>query len=87
MAIKMRINQNKKSICDECGCVYQDTKEMYTIKICGTTFDLCSMCIDTIFKKTLKADCIYNQKLKNKEDMKRVEREIEKYGTGYWGAL
>lgn len=72
--IKMRVNNAADSECNECGCVYNDTEEMYDLALCDVQFTLCKKCIDTLFSKTLKANCMYNGKLKRSEDLKRIER-------------
>ena len=56
--IKMRVNNNKNSECTECDCPYNYTVEMYDLVISGVQFTLCKNCIDTLFTKTLKADCM-----------------------------
>jgi hypothetical protein len=75
MAIKMRVNGNKKSKCENCSCEYKNTAEMYDLQIADVRFMLCKKCVETLFQKTLKASCIYNAKLKNQEDMQRLRRE------------
>ena len=74
MAIKMRINQNKKTRCDECNTSYKNTPEMYDIILCDEKFSLCFDCMDILFHKTLKAGVIYNGKVKRKEDQERIKR-------------
>lgn len=72
--IKMRVNNNTDSECEECRELYRNTPEMYDLMISGTKFTLCKNCIDTLFTKTLKAACLYNSKLKSSEDVKRIRR-------------
>lgn len=73
--IKMRINKNKESICFNCHCIWKNTPEMYDLSI---GFDkqrilpLCQNCLNEIFKKSLKASCNYNARIKSKEDMQRI---------------
>ena len=84
MAIKMRVNNAKDSECNECGCPYNSTGEMYDLVLCGVQFTLCKECIDTLFTKTLRANCMYNGKLKRPEDLKRAERaKMRKDGKLY----
>lgn len=68
----MRVNQKEFSKCQECGIRWKNTKEMYDIQICNEKFTLCFDCIDTIFHKALKANCMYNQKIKSQDDMVRI---------------
>ena len=74
MAIKMRVNTNNESTCDECSCMWKNTAEMYDLMLCGERFTLCKECIETLFNKTLKASCLYNGRLKSQDDLKRAER-------------
>jgi hypothetical protein len=76
--IKMRINNQETSHCEECGTSYKYTPEMYDLMICNQKMTLCKKCIDTLFTKTLKASCIYNAKLKSPADMKRIQRSAER---------
>lgn len=71
--VKMRVNENKNSVCEGCGIKWKNTKEMYDIMICSHKFTLCYDCIDQIFHKTLSASCKYNAKLKSQEDMQRIQ--------------
>lgn len=85
LAIQMRVNKNKESKCTLCNTPYMRTPEMYDLRLSNNRknviFVLCKKCVDELFQKTLKANCLYNGKLKTKEDMKRImlskEREIE----------
>ena len=78
--IKMRVNNQVDSRCDDCKTVYKNTPEMYDLMISDVKFTLCKDCIDTLFQKTLKADCLYNSRLKSSEDMKRIHRSKELKG-------
>lgn len=71
--VKMRVNNNKESKCEECDTKWLYTPEMYDIHLCDVTFTLCQKCVETIFHKTLKANVIYNERLKSKEDLKRIK--------------
>ena len=42
---------------------------MFDICIGNTIFTLCDECIDELFRKTLKANCMVQGKVKSKEDM------------------
>lgn len=79
--IKMRVNADKGSICNECGTKYKDTLEMYDLVLCGKQFTLCKECVETLFHKTLKADCKYNAKLKSQEDLRKADKiRAKRYG-------
>lgn len=72
MPIKMGVNKDKDSVCKECGVKWENTKEMYNIKLAGNKFTICAICSDELFKKLLKASCMYNERLKSKEDQERI---------------
>lgn len=71
--IKMRVNRKADSVCQECGCKWQNTPEMYDLAICDDIYTLCKDCIDDVFRKTLRMTCMYNSKVKSKDDMQRVK--------------
>lgn len=73
--IKMRINEDNKSKCEECKISWDYTGCMYDLMLVDTKFTLCRECADTLFGKLLKASCMFNGKVKNKEDMARINRE------------
>lgn len=70
--IKMRINNNSTSVCEECSVSWKNTPEMYDLLLCGNKVTLCKKCLDNLFQKTLKASCAYNAKVKSQEDMQRI---------------
>ena len=81
--IKMRINQNEESICEECGVHWNYTSCMYDIMLIDTKHTICSICADTLFSKLLKAQCMQNAKIKNQQDLKRINNEnVRKYKKG-----
>lgn len=73
--IKMKVNLDKDSICEECGRDWMHTAEMYTVQVFGEKHDMCRNCSDALFRKTLKAACMYNEKVKGKEDKIRADNE------------
>lgn len=74
MAIKMRVNENTLSICEECKTKYHNVEVMYDLFIVDTKFTLCHDCCDKVFRKILKAQCLWNGKIKDKQDMERINR-------------
>lgn len=75
MSIKMKVVNDKNSCCNECGKKYNNTKEMYGLMLCNTKFTLCFDCVDVLFHKTLKSSCLYNSRLKSKDDLERIKRD------------
>lgn len=84
--IKMRVNKNKNEKCSCCEAKWIDTSEMIDVMINeNQKFSLCKKCYDSLFQKLLKVSCMYDSRLKTKEDQQRAYREKriyeEKYGT------
>ena len=69
--IKMRVSKND-CWCSSCGAKRKQSLEMFDICIGNMIFTLCDECNDELFRKTLKASCIVNGKLKTDEDMKII---------------
>jgi len=82
MAIKMKIETKKDCVCQNCNTPWKYTKEMYTILLIDTKFTLCYDCMDEIFHKTLKAQCLYAEKLKKPEDQKRITAAMQYKNKG-----
>lgn len=76
--IRMRVNTNTRSRCEECGTVWNHTGEMYDLLVFGEIHQICRLCSEMLFQKTLRAGCAYNGKVKSKEDLKRAEKEAHK---------
>lgn len=77
-SLKMRVNNDKESVCSNCGREWKDVREMYDLRIGfkkERTLPLCLKCIETLEGKFLKASCMYNAKLKTKIDQGRIRRE------------
>lgn len=72
MAIKMRVNVNRESRCENCNSPWKTTPEMYDVLIVNSKTTLCKKCSDELFNKLLKISCMYNAKVKSKEDMQRI---------------
>ena len=70
----MRVNQNSKSICELCGNKYMNTEEMYDLKLNDQLTVICKDCVEVLFNKLLKATCLYNNRVKTKEDLERIQR-------------
>lgn len=66
--IKMRVSKNDCS-CSSCGAKRKQSLEMFDICIGNMIFTLCDECSDELFRKTLKANCMVQGKVKSKEDM------------------
>ena len=77
-SLKMRVNNDKESVCSNCGREWKNVREMYDIRIGYKkehTLPLCIKCIEVMEGKFLKACCMYNAKLKSKVDIKRSQNE------------
>lgn len=75
MAIKMRVNNETSARCNECGVSWRNSSEMYDLFVFGEIHQICRQCSEKLFQKTLRAECAYNSKVKQKEDLNRAERE------------
>lgn len=75
MAIRMKVNENRNSICSECGTEWENTRTMTTILIAGNKINLCKSCMDDLLTKNIRMDVKYNAKVKDKFDMQRVKNE------------
>lgn len=83
--IKMRVNKNKHTECSCCNTKWSDTSEMIDVMINESQmFSLCKKCQGTMFQKLLKVSCMYDGRLKSKEDQARThrERQIEEEKSG-----
>lgn len=69
--IKMRVSKND-CCCSSCNAKRKESLEMFDICIGNVILTLCDECNDELFRKTLKASCIVNGKLKSTEDMKII---------------
>lgn len=72
MPIKMRVNNNKESVCEECKTLWKNTPEMYDMLIVDNKVTLCKKCFEELFRKSLKISCMYNSRIKSNEDLRRV---------------
>lgn len=83
--IKMRVNHNENSTCDLCQTKWKFTSEMYDLCINKNIFTICMDCSNDLLMKLLKADCLFNGKVKSAEDLKRIRRhhELKGYGRGF----
>lgn len=84
MSIKMRVNKEKESECFVCKTTWLNTHEMYDLRFESKldetrTLTLCKSCVDELFNKTLRASCLYNSRIKSKEDMERIRRAESKF--------
>ena len=69
--IKMRVSKND-CCCSSCNAKRKESLEMFDVCIGNVILTLCDECNDELFRKTLKASCIVNGKLKSAEDMKII---------------
>lgn len=78
--IKMRVNNHKDSECDFCNEKWKNVPEMYDMMLLDDIYTICKRCTQELFMKILKADCLYNGKLKSAEDIARERRFEERQG-------
>ena len=75
---RMKVNENRNSICEECKCEWKNTKEMYDVQIFGQKHTVCKECLEDIMLKILRMDVKYSAKLKSQADLKRAENSRKK---------
>lgn len=74
--VKMKTNKNEKSNCSCCNANWRDTPDMIDIMINkNMIFSLCHNCYEIMSQKLLKVSCMYNSRIKTKEDITRIQRE------------
>jgi hypothetical protein len=78
--IKMRVNRNEESVCEFCNDKWMNVQEMYDMMLIERKYTICKRCMSELFMRILKADCMYNGKIKSKEDLARADRYHKKYG-------
>lgn len=82
--IKMRVNKDKESNCFSCGVNWKNTAEMYDLAIGykkTRILPLCRNCVNELFVKSLKAERMYDSKIKSQQDLRRAENEaLTKHG-------
>ena len=77
--IKMRVNKKEDAICDICHKSRNQVLDMFDLSLNGHITTLCDLCNDNLFSKALKANCYTNHRLKDKHDMKIIQkRNIDK---------
>ena len=87
MSVKMRVNNETDSKCDCCKAEWENTGVMYDIKFGSKTVTICRKCSDVLFQKNLRAACMYNAKVKTKQDQARISREMLYTGIKSEGGL
>lgn len=66
----MRTLKNIDASCKICGASRKESLEMFEIMFTEKAkITLCDLCNRKLLYKTLKADCLVNDKVKNKEDV------------------
>lgn len=73
--IKMRVNQNVISECQFCNATWPNVAEMYDIALLDQKFTICRECSHVLFTKLLRASCLYDGKVKTKEDLQRAQHD------------
>ena len=73
-AIKMRVNKNPDSVCDICHKSRNQVLDMFDLSLNNHITTLCDVCNNELFNKALKANCYTNHRLKDKHDMKVIQK-------------
>ena len=78
MAIKMRNNSKSDSVCCECGETRNQVLDMFDVCIGGTIFTICDACNEQLFRKTLRADCYKNGRVKSQREISIINKRNQK---------
>ena len=78
MAIKMRNNKDKDSVCCECGETRKQVLDMFDVCVGGNIFTICDVCNEALFYKTLNAECYKNGRVKSQEDISIINKRKQK---------
>lgn len=78
MAIKMRNNSKKDSVCCECGQTRKEVLDMFDVCVGDNIFTICDVCNEALFYKTLRAECYKNGRTKTNEDMAIIRKRAQK---------
>lgn len=74
MAIKMRSNDNLDAVCCNCGEARSEVLNMFDLCIGTTIVTVCDVCNEQILAKTLKAECMKNERVKSGHDMSIIRK-------------
>jgi hypothetical protein len=85
MAIKMRNNTNPNSVCCECGESRGSVLDMFDICVGNNSFTICDACNEALLFKTLKAECLKNERTKTQYDMVVINKRKAKVGFNFGG--
>ena len=81
MAIKMRVNEKRDAVCCECGETQDKVLNMFDICIGGVLHTICDVCNETLFSKSLRAECMKNGRLKSQRDIHIINKRNSKRHT------
>lgn len=66
MAIRMRTNKKSATCCEVCGGNRKNSLELFDISFTEDSYvTICDACMEVLFRKTLKATCGVNHKVKS----------------------
>lgn len=70
----MRSNNSEKAVCCECGSTSSKSLGMFDVCIGGKVITICDVCNNDLLRKTLKASCLIDGRLKNKHDIEIIRK-------------
>lgn len=79
MYIKMRtIKVDTKATCDICGATKKQSLELFEIMFNpDKKVTICDLCNEKLLTKTLRANCMINERLKTKQDITIIRKRKE----------
>ena len=83
MAIRMRKNKSLDVVCCECGLPRKKVLDMFDVCIGGNIITICDECNESLFFKTLRAECYKNGRVKTQQDMVIINERRRKKGLDW----
>lgn len=73
--IRMRVNkEGEQARCQICNADRENSLEMFDLAIGGQLIRICDLCNGQLFKKTLRATCYVDGKVKSQRDLRLMNK-------------
>lgn len=71
--IRMRINKTSDAVCKVCGATRKNSLDFFDIAFTDKhIITICDMCNELLFKKSLKATCYTDSRVKSQTDLQII---------------
>lgn len=82
--IRMRLNKNPDAVCKVCNGTRKNSIEFFDIAFTDKhIITICDVCNNQLFRKTLKASCSIDEKLKDKHDIAVISNNPKRYSKRF----